>query len=221
MTRLLPFLVGLVLLLSAGIVHGLWFGRWQSAQELDDAAARLKELPDEVGGWRGEMSEQDPEELKLAGAVGHWSRLFTDPESGEKVLVILMCGKPARMSVHRPEHCYRSAGYEMIAPALRVQIKDKNDRSADLWTGNFGRDETEGPSRMRIFWSWYAPGSPGAHWDAPDSPRVAFAGQRVLYKMYVIRNLTAATPVENDPCAKLIGQLLPILRTVLSPSSQS
>ena len=45
MSRLLPFLVGVALLLGAGIVHGLWTDRWRPSQELADAAAALSQLP--------------------------------------------------------------------------------------------------------------------------------------------------------------------------------
>jgi hypothetical protein len=107
MSRRLPFLVGIALLLGAGVVHGLWTGRWQPSQEVAAAAARLHTLPDDIGTWKGEVAEQDPEDLKMAGAVSHWSRQFTDSVTGEQALVILLCGKSARMMVHRPETCYR------------------------------------------------------------------------------------------------------------------
>ncbi len=122
MSRFLPFLIGLALLLGGGVVHGLWTDRWREPEDLAAAAARLETLPDDPlagapDGWRAEKYEQDPDELKLTGAVAHRSRTFTDPETGEKVLVIVLCGKARPMAVHRPEHCYSSAGYEMTEPA--------------------------------------------------------------------------------------------------------
>jgi hypothetical protein len=224
MFRLLPFLIGLSLLLGGGVVHGLWTDRWQEPEDLAQAAARLAALPDDPlagdpDGWRAEPYEQDPDELKATGAVAHWSRTFTDPESGEKVLVILLCGKARAMRVHRPEHCYRSAGYVTSQPAAKLDIP-YGGRSAQVWSGTFSRDDGDGkagPSdHMRIFWSWYSPGP--SLWQAPDSPRLAFAGQRVLYKMYVIRNVTAQTSAVNDPCVKLLSRLLPILDTALASS---
>jgi hypothetical protein len=225
MSRLLPFLVGLTLLLAGGVVHGLWTDRWGAPAVLEQAAARLEALPDDPlagapDGWRAEIYEPDVEDLKASDAIAHWSRTFTDPETGEKVVVILLCGQARRMSVHRPEHCYRSAGYEMTAPALQMELLHEG-RPAQLWAGDFGRDEgdekTGQPEHLRIFWSWYSPGA--SLWLAPNSPRVAFAGQRVLYKMYVIRNVTTATPAVSDPCLKLLGQLLPVLDTALAPPS--
>jgi hypothetical protein len=223
MVRSLPFLVGLAVLLGGGVAHGLWTDRWWSPDDLMEAAARVEALPDdplaeEKGGWRAEKYEQDPEELKVSGAVAHWGRMFTHADTGEKVLVILLCGKAKQMSVHRPEHCYRSAGYEMTASARRVWVADSG-RSAELWSGNFARDEagvkTGEAEQIRIYWSWYAPGA--SSWKAPDSPRLAFAGKRVVYKMYVIRNLTTSIPAESDPSVELLGRLLPILDNALAP----
>ncbi len=216
-SRLLPLLVGLALLLTTGLVHGLWTDRWQPSEKVARGAERLKGLPDEVGSWRGEAFDQDPEEMKMTGAMGHWSRLFTDSRSGEKVMVILLCGRPKQMSVHRPEDCYLAAGYTMPAPARRLMIDVKNGPTAAFWTGIFSRDEAEGPSRTRIFWSWCAPGA-AAPWIAADSPRIAFARQQVLYKMYVIRTMTASTPAAADPCVRLLDQLLPILNAALPPN---
>jgi hypothetical protein len=223
MPRSVPFLVGLVVLLGLGAVQGVWTDRWRPSVELGEAAARLGNLPADIGAWKGEEYEQDADELKLAGAVGHWSRAFTDPETGEKVLVILLCGKPARVSVHRPEHCYRSAGFELATPPLRVQVKplaataapaDGESQPAQLWTGLFSRDVAKGTDQVRIFWSW----STGGPWEAPDSPRWTFARQPALYKLYVIRSVTGPVLLADDPCVRLLGQLLPILDNALTPS---
>ena len=188
--RQLPLLVGVILLLAVGVVHGLWTNRWQSSAEMEEAVARLRQLPDHVGDWKGEEAEQNPEELKLAGATGHWSRTFTNAETGERVLVILMVGKPARMAVHRPEHCYRAAGYELTA-AKRVSLTPAGAPAAELWKGMFTRDEAAaGLSRMQIYWAWSAAG----RWEAPDNPRLAFAHHRALYKLYVIHAVTGRRP---------------------------
>src|SRR4051812_1515404 len=112
--RVVPVVVGLVLLVGGGVVHGLWTDRWTHSTVVDEWAARLEQLPPDLGAWKGVAYEQEPETLDLAGAVGHYSRTFTDPVTGEQVLVILLCGKPKRLVVHRPEDCYRAAGFEMI-----------------------------------------------------------------------------------------------------------
>jgi hypothetical protein len=54
MRRSLPILVGLLLVLGAGAVHGLWTRRWLGSGELARAAGRLGTLPDSLGAWQGE-----------------------------------------------------------------------------------------------------------------------------------------------------------------------
>jgi hypothetical protein len=219
MTSRLPFLVGLVVLLGAGIVHGVWTGRWRPSREVADAAARLDALPDDVGAWKGEPYEQDPEELRLTGAAGHWSRTFTDPATGEKVLVVLLCGKGTHMVVHRPEHCYRSVGYEPDAPPVHALVEPAGRPAAEFWTGGFTREEASGPAFLRIFWAWRgAGGPPSVGWSAPSSPRLAFARQGALYKLYVIRASARAGAPAREPCVELLKLLLPILDDALSPT---
>jgi hypothetical protein len=95
-----------------------------------------------------------------------------------------------------------------------VQTKLRDNSTAQFWTGLFNRDDVKGLTQLRIFWSW----STGAKWEAPDSPRIAFGRSRALYKMYVIHNVTGLLNPTDDPSAKLLGELLPILEAALEPS---
>jgi hypothetical protein len=214
MKRALPILAGLALLLAGGVVHGVWTGRWHHSGELARAAELLAALPDEVGDWKGKPYEQDAEALEIAGAVAHYSRAFTDPASGESVLVMLLAGKPSRMSVHRPEDCYGAAGYAVAAAPIKLTVTPAGQPGAEMWTGLFSRDDPgQGTSQLRIFWTWCGT---GGRWEAPESPRWAFARRPVLYKLYVIRTAGDQTPLHADPCVRLLGQLLPILNEALA-----
>ncbi|MGL4553143.1 MAG: exosortase-associated EpsI family protein, partial [Gemmataceae bacterium] len=165
---------GLTALVSGGLVHGVWTERWRPTTVVEEYAARLDRLPPDFGGWKGVKYEQDPEAIALTGAVNHYSRTFTDPATGDKVLVMLLCGRPAQMVVHRPEDCYQAAGYSMAAAPQRVQVKAGAEPAADLMTGVFSRDEAAGPSQLRIYWSWL-PAGDAPSWTAPGNPRFAFA----------------------------------------------
>lgn len=213
MLRALPLLVGLTVLGTAGLVHGLWTDRWRSAADLLEARDLVAELPADIGAWKGEEVEQDPDALEMAGAIGHYSRTFLDPKTGEKVLVILLVGKAARMAVHRPEHCYTAAGYELKSKPTEVQVTPPDSEPAELGTALFGRDEATGPSVLRIFWSY----GTTQRWSAPANPRWQFARERVLYKLYVIRSI-AGQPglIRDDPCVRFFGEFLPVLERTLS-----
>ena len=227
MQQRFPLIVALALLLGGGLAHGLWTGRWAPSPRLAEARERLASLPADLGAWKGEDYQRDAEEweaeLTLAGAVGRYVRVFREPKTGEKVLVMLLAGKPAQMSVHRPEDCYRAAGYEMAGPASRVSVEAKGAPHAEMFTGVFRRDDADGLSQMRIYWAWQADGG----WETPGSPRFRFARQPVVYKLYVIRDASAgdASP-QADPCVALLAELLPALHRAINsqisnPKSQS
>lgn len=213
MRRLLPILVGAVVLVAGGVVHGLWTDRWHPPEDLERAAGRLTELPDDIDTWKGKESPLDAESLAMAGAVGCYSRSFTDPVTGESVLVILMAGKARRMSIHRPEHCYRSSGYQMADQPLDIKLTPAGQPTTPLWTALFTRDDpSAGSSQLRIFWTWHD----GHGWEAPDKPRWAFARRHLLYKLYVIHAVSAPVPLAADPGVRLMGKLLPMLNRTLA-----
>src|SRR5437879_5735327 len=80
--RLAPVLTGIAVVLVAGLVHGIWTQRWHRSAELEEATARLADLPRAVGDWKGEASELDQQDLAAAGATGYWMQRFTHRRSG-------------------------------------------------------------------------------------------------------------------------------------------
>jgi Protein of unknown function (DUF3485) len=207
MTRNLPLLAGLMIVVGAAVVEGMWTQRWQPSADLEAAVERLDHAPDNLGSWKTETVEFDAEALAAAGAQGSWVRRYTDSRTGASVLVILLCGRSGKMSVHQPEHCYRTAGYKMMADPTRCRAP------GDCWTAKFRKEETTGPVDLRIFWTWFGDGT----WQAPDSPRLTFAHLPALYKLYMIRELPPRPErLEQDPSLDLLQHLLPALAGVLA-----
>ncbi len=210
MTRVLTFAAGLIVVIASGVVYGAWTQRWQKSADLEARAAKLRDLPDEFGRWKGRPAELDAESLALAGAEGWWVRRFTDERSGTTLLVILLCGRPGRLSVHKPETCYGAAGFEVEAPP--VKYTPAGAAPDQCWTGKFKEDQPGG-RELRIFWSWYGDGG----WRASDNPRWDFAHLPALYKLYVIRETGGrTTTLDNDPAADFLRRLLPEASRVLS-----
>src|ERR1700722_2298362 len=183
MTRTFLMLSACVLIVGTGIVHGLWTDRWGRSQELEMAVARLnRNMPGDLGPRKAEGAELDAGALRAAGAIGHWPRRYKHTRTGETLDVIVLCGRSGQISVHRPEHCYRSAGFEMLSAA--ALYRPKALAPAEFWTALFRKQEADGPIQDRIFWAWFAEST----WVAPSGdPRAAFARYRALYKLYVIR----------------------------------
>lgn len=212
MFRVLPILIGLTVLFAGGLVHGRWTDRWVQSEELSTAVERIEALPDDLGPWKGTPYPQDEKALAMAGAAGHYSRSFTDPVTGEQVLVILLVGRASRMVVHRPEHCYQSDGYLLRDAPLPIEVQPAGEPVSHFLTGLFRREEEAGPNQLRIFWAF----GTDEGWEAPGSPRLQYARRRTLYKLHLVRLANNVSPaLREDPCVRLLGQLLPVLHRTL------
>jgi len=208
MTRLVPALTALTLLVATGVVHGLWTERWRPSDALEQAAARLADVPLQIGDWQGKAIDVDAEAFAQAGARGYWARSYTRP-GGDSVLVVLMCGRPGKMAVHTPEVCYSGAGYELFeAPTAQVMRDDTDVEHGVFWSGRFTKQT--GGSDLRLYWAW----GEGYDWQAPTNPRWTFRGQPFLYKLYASHEIT--TGQVGDPTAELLTELLPVLRKNLA-----
>jgi hypothetical protein len=214
MRRFFPMLAALVVVMAAGLVHGLWTNRWGQSAELEEAVARLERCPIQFDGWKSKSEKIDAEALEQARAAGAWVRRFNHPQYGS-FLVILMCGQGGPMSVHRPENCYRGAGYEMTSPARRASLEmTQGEEPAEYFSALFLLQEETRTVRLRIFWSWFD----GQSWKAPSSPRVSFARSPALYKLYVIREMTGPEATSEEEFAKdYLRRLLPRLSQALTP----
>ena len=209
--RTLPLAIGLFVVLTSALVQGVWTQRWQKSADMEAAVRRLNDAPGDLGTWKAERVELDADALTDAGAQGSWVRRYTDTRSGASVLVILLCGRSGKMSVHRPEHCYRGAGYEMMAEPVSCEIAGAP--ASRCWTTRFRKEESTGNVQLRIFWTWFGDGV----WQAPDSPRLTFAHLPALYKLYAVRELPPRQErLEQDPSLDLLQQLLPVLAETLT-----
>src|SRR5258708_4157538 len=151
MKRNLILAAGLFIVVASGAAYGVWTQRWQKSADLEVRAAKLKELPDDLGRWKSEPAEVESDALAMAGAEGWWVRRFTDERTGTSLLVILLCGRPGPLSVHPPDACYGGAGYALEAPPIKYTPRaGPTAPPAGVWTGKFKQPEA-GRRQLRIF----------------------------------------------------------------------
>ena len=213
MPRSIQLAVAAALILTTGFVHGMWTRRWNPSHELEEAAARLQRAPEDLPGWKASPYEIDANVLTRARASSSWSRTYRQDGTKEAITVILLCGRSGPMSVHRPEHCYSAAGYDLIGATTPTTVNDGDGAKAVFRTALFSKPTPEGTASLRIFWSWHT----GNAWQAPDSPRLAFANLPALYKLYVIRHAARAQErLESDPAREFLQLLLPELDKALA-----
>jgi hypothetical protein len=204
MRQLLLLVSGSLVLILAGVVHGVRTDRWTGQEDLAEAAARLEKLPLAIGDWQG--AALDVKKEGKTGLAGTVTRRYIQRATGKEVTIFLGCGRSGPASVHTPEVCYAGSGFEVDRPRV-FPVPE-----GEFWTSRMLKQKSDQRTQLRLFWAWSESGT----WRAPDNPRLAFAGAPVLYKLYVQRELTNADdPLESDPCVDFLHSLLPALQTTL------
>jgi hypothetical protein len=210
MLRVTLIAAAAVVLLASGAVHGLWTDRWTiDPKDTKEAAERLGQLPSDLAKWEGKEIEMNTDpRLGLAGVL---ARRYVDRESGKVVTIYLACGRPGPVSTHTPDVCYEADGFKG-EPPTRVTLPADGTAAPEFWTARFTRQRPDGQTTLRIYWAWHAADG----WKAADNPRVAFASEAVLHKLYVIRELVNPNdPAEGDACTEFMRELLPVLEQKL------
>jgi hypothetical protein len=211
MHRTILTISAVLLLAGSGAVHGLWTDRWTlSNEQVTQAAERLALVPAGIGKWDGTDIEMttDPK-LGLAGVL---ARRFVHQDHSKIVTIYLACGRPGPICVHSPDACYKADGYREAETPRRVTVPNDGKTPSEFWTARYVRQRADEQTNLRIFWAWHA--SDG--WKVADNPRIAFAGEKVLHKLYVIRDLVNPNDTaDSEACAEFMRELLPELEQKL------
>jgi len=199
---------------SAGAIHGLRTDRWGTASVVTEAASRLDAIPDRVEDWTSRPAEIEARQLEIAQVVGHLSRRYRHEASGREVLILIVCGRSGPIGAHSPDVCYEGAGFRMVDAPIR-RVLERPLVPAEFFYAAATRPEPR-LQHLALWWAW----SPdGKRWEAPANPRVHFAREPALFKMYAIRVLD--DPKQNlgpeDPVLRLLDKLLPQVKNALSP----
>jgi hypothetical protein len=214
MMRNLPAVLALIVVLASGVVHGVWTDRWATDGTVAAAVTRLNQVALTLGDWQGQDTPFDP---KLIGPVGGFlHRRYHNQRTGATIAVSLACGRPGPISIHTPDVCYVASGFDPAASTTYSLPLSPSSPGAEFKTAQFVKSKSAEQVQLRVFWSWNA----GGVWQVSDSPRFAFTGQRVLYKLHLVREMSSPSePLDDDPCVEFMQLLLPELQnTVLSPS---
>ncbi len=199
-------LVGSIALVACGIVHGFWTDRWAAPVEVTKAAQRLNAIPLELGEWEGEAMEVKPGEAG-AGVAGCIRRRYVHRQTGAAISLFLVCGRPGPVSIHTPDVCYGASGF-----LVNSRSRYEPGSGDSMWKADATRTSASEETRLRLYWGW----GDGSAWMAAEDPRMQFARRPVLYKLYVVRELSGGTePNRGEPCEEFFQLLTPVLRQVL------
>jgi hypothetical protein len=205
--RPLPLAVGLVVLVTAGVVHGIWTNRWTTSAELEAAPAKLASVPLTVEDWEGEERTLPAAHVRVAEIAGYLMRDYTNRTDGSRVSLLVVAGRPKSVAVHTPDVCYGGLGYVLTEPAAVKKVDVADGTPTDFFLGRFRKDEAGVSTYLRIHWAWTTDG----HWEAPSNPRVAYLAKPALYKLYVIQPLAKPDePLEKSPSRRFLAAFLPV-----------
>jgi hypothetical protein len=209
MRRMIPTAAAVTALILGGLVHGLWTDRWVNSEAAARAAARLDDISLNLGDWKGERTPVDAGELQ--GVAGYFLAPYVNSRDGHTVTVFVVAGRPGPVAEHTPDVCYKGSGYK-ITSTRSASFASDLAQPAEFRTAVLIKKQSADQNYLRIYWGWNATGS----WSAPDNPRLTFAGNAALYKMYVIRELSTLDDTgEDEPCREFLRDLLPELQRAL------
>lgn len=205
---------GLTLTVSSGILHGFMSQRWVTDKRLEEAAARLAAFPATVGSW--ELQSEKPlssNAVKMLQCAGYFNRIYIHSKTNHRINVTVMVGPGATLAVHTPEICYESRNYKLLGTKRSLELADtKNDRQ-NLWSVDFEANDVGGQN-LRVHYGW----SKGGPWMAPDQPRFAFAGERVLFKIQVAEFVHPFESNGPGQASEFLSEFIPALqRYLLTP----
>ncbi len=207
MQRIVVIVSACIVLIASGAVHGIWTDRWSDQSDLAEAAKKLELLPMTIGDWHGAAVEMDKD--PNTGLSGMVARRYVHAKSGKAVTLFLACGRAGAVCTHTPDVCYAGSGYEVGKPERFVLPSATAQAAPEFWTARFVKERAASKTNLRIFWSWHGKEA----WKIADNPRLSFAGEKVLHKLYVIREMIQADePLEGDACVEFMGDLLPTIR---------
>jgi hypothetical protein len=213
MSRLLPGLTFATIILAAGMFHGLRTERWAAADDADEGVPRLDALPAHLGDWHGEPESLDAYDVQQGGIKGYRSYRYRNAVTGDRVSLLLVCGRAGPISVHTPDVCYGGAGFEAVGGEFRKEVPCRDGRVLTVATMQFKSPPTLTPSQIEVNWAWNG----GRGWVVPQNPRLELARYRTLYKLYVVRDLPLKTAAPaRDASIVFMQTFLPALEQLLA-----
>jgi len=148
----------------------------------------LRLLPMQLGPWKGEERQLDPDIFTATGAKYIVERSYEDNTGRSMSLHIAVFGDPDEGIYHRPYNCYRGHGYTLVSEQdVPLQVPTRENMMAHVMTWEKER-------RKVVVAYWYQLGD-HLLFDRNDMTRVRFAmmGQHTWPALIKVMIETPAT----------------------------
>ncbi len=139
-------------LLSAVILATYGVAKWEKyalqPPEVQLPSWTFHELPTQLGDWRGEDTELDPEITKAVGAERIVDRIYRDGLGHEISMHTAVFTDPVEGVYHSPLNCYRANGWE-LRDKTREELRLFDDLTIPVSLTTWKR---EGDRALVVYW---------------------------------------------------------------------
>jgi hypothetical protein len=173
-------------------------------------------MPQSIGPWQLQSEQKlSDDAVQMLQCVGYLNRIYKNEDTNRQINVTVMVGPGSTMAIHTPEICYESRNFSLLGAKRSVDISEKNNRQHKLWAVDFQTNDTS-IRTLRVHYGW----SNGGAWTAPDRPRLAFAGERVLYKIQVAEFVNSIDSATERTTSEFLNEFMPMLQQHLVPKKR-
>jgi Protein of unknown function (DUF3485) len=211
MSKVLIVLAAVLMLAAGGAVEIARSGRTASDKQVNEAKAKLAAIPLTVGDWVGKDVEFDTRQLEQAEAAAHVNRVYVREKTGDAITLLILAGSPKAIGAHDPTVCYGGAGFKQFKPEQSMPVEAGDGKRDTFWSARFDTD-TFPITSLQVQWAWTVDGN----WAASTRPRIDYARDPLLYKVYVSRQIGQKATDDKDPTMDLLTVLMPDVRRSLA-----
>ncbi len=207
----------IVLTILPALLQGQLLNRWMAPVDLYESGLRLHQFPRDLGRWTNTEDERPLADAvcRELGLEDHFHREYVHTETGERLNVLLMVGPPGRLVRHPPDVCYANRANQPIGEARSLQVRG-NSQQNQFKLLHFKRLSQAMQSE---FWVAHAYSSDTGTWSAPTSPRMAFGGAPLLYKLQVLSETSDFG--EQEATADFLHQFVDAFPEVLTSTPEN
>lgn len=196
--------IGLGITITTGAVCGRVSQRWGPVPDLVAAADHLNTMPAVIGSWRlvkeDKLTDHVIQTLQCAGYV---NRTYRNQANGDEVTLAIIVGPTGPISVHTPEICYSSQAYSIEEPREPRKVESGIGKASTFWCTRF-RSTNATAEELCVYYAW----GTGEDWQASESPRFEFAGNKMLFKLQMASLVPPGHLNERNACDDFLKELL-------------
>ncbi len=182
MAKIATLIAALALFLGIGLWNAIRSGPGNS-EPADVVQARLAGVQMNIGKWSGQNLAVNEKQMKVAHAEAYFSRSYKENSTGQTVNVMILYGNPGDLGAHDPKVCYGTTGHELAGRYSKRNFAGTVPN--EFWAAQFDKPNA---GSFEVLWAW----GTGKNWQAPDSPRLSFAGEGRIYKIYIQHPLSGS-----------------------------